>query len=162
MKDYYVKFNKKHSQMNVKLIQQASPEDFKKYSKLYNYNKETAELLEKVFFSPENVEILQNKIIDYVYEKSSKKILIGYQDSNDLHVIMKYIFNNHGRNTICESKVKQYIAYLNDKLINYVGIKVFTNAKQHIDYIKEISKPRKILALPKNVSKRRSIYPSNF
>ena len=49
MKDYYVKFNKEHSQMNVKLIQQAS-QDFKRYSKLYNYNKETAELLEKVFF----------------------------------------------------------------------------------------------------------------
>ena len=75
---------------------------------------------------------------------------------------MKYIFNNHGRNTICESKVKQYIAYLNDKLINYVGSKVLTNAKQHVDYIKEISKPRQILALPKNVSKRKSIFPSNF
>ena len=50
MKDYYVKFNKKNSQLNIKLIQQASPEDFKKYSKLYKYNKETAELLEKVFF----------------------------------------------------------------------------------------------------------------
>ena len=58
---------------------------------------------------------------------------------------MKYIFNNHGRNTICESKVKEYIIYLNNRLINYVGLKVFTNAKQHIDYIKEISQPRKIL-----------------
>ena len=73
MKDYYVKFNKKNSQLNIKLIQQASPDDFKKYSKLYKYNKETAELLETVFFSPENVEILQYRIIDYVYEKSSKK-----------------------------------------------------------------------------------------
>lgn len=162
MKDYYVKFNKKNSQLNIKLIQQASPDDFKKYSKLYKYDKETAELLETVFFSPENVEILQYRIIDYVYEKSSKKILIGYQDSNDLHVVMKYIFNNHGRNTICESKVKEYIIYLNNRLINYVGLKVFTNAKQHIDYIKEISQPRKILELPKNVSKRRSIFPSNF
>ena len=162
MKDYYVKFNKKNSQLNIKLIQQASPEDFKKYSTLYKYNKESVELLEKVYFSPENVEILQNRIIDYVYKKSSKKILIGNQDTNDLFVIMKKIFNNHGRSPVCENKIKYYVSYLNDTLINFVGVKVLANATQHVDYIKEISEPRKILELPKNVSKRRSILPSNF
>ena len=162
MNDYYVKFNKKHSQMNIKLIQQASPEDFKKYSKLYKYDKKSADLLEKVFFSPENTKIIQNRIVDYVYTKSDEKIIIGYQDEEDLFVIMKYIFNNYGRGPTCENNIRDYVSYLNDALINFVGGKVLTNAKQQIDYVKEISGPRKIMDLPKNVSKKKSIFPSNF
>ena len=109
MKDYYVKFNKKHSQMNVKLIQQASPEDFKKYSKLYNYNKETAELLEKVFFSPENIEILQHRIIDYVYELDdtlSKVVLVGHNPAFTLaaNTLGKLSLNNIS--TACWVRIK--------------------------------------------------------
>ena len=49
-------------------------------------------LLGTVYFSSENIEILQNAIRAQVYEKSNKKYIIDKQDSDQLKIIMRAIY----------------------------------------------------------------------
>jgi len=56
--------------------------------------------LTKRFYSQENVNQLQNKLIEGVYIQSNKKIIIGKQNDNELYVIMKRVFLQYGKNCI--------------------------------------------------------------
>ena len=58
--------------------------------------------LSNLFFSGENVNHLQNKLIEGVYLKSNKKIQISRQNNDELYIIMKSIYLQYGKK--CKSK----------------------------------------------------------
>lgn len=53
--------------------------------------------LSKTFFSKKNVTLIQDKLIEGVYLKSNKKIIISRQNDDELYVIMKSIYLQYGK-----------------------------------------------------------------
>jgi len=154
MSDYYPKFNKEDIKKNPKLIFQMSPDNFNKFSS--KLKEGDFGLLKKVFFSPENINILQKQIILDVFEKSEKNILIPEQDYKQLEIAMKYAYYTYGNNLPTE--IKEQVDELNKITTYEVSKDILTLTKQHLKYIDEISNPRELLDLPVNVKKRRNNY----
>jgi hypothetical protein len=154
-KDYYTKFNLKNAQKNPNVILQASPDDFKKYSNKFKQNKNTENKLHMIFFSEENMEIIQKQLILHVFEKTNKQILVPRQDPLSLKMVMKYFYNEAAQ--FLDYNYTEQISKLNDLVTHHIGKGMMTMAKQHVDYIEEISNPRKLIPLPKNVNKTRNL-----
>jgi len=103
-----------------------------------------------VFMSNENVELIQKKLILTILKESNGLILINRQKDADLLFIMKYVYNNYSRHL--PFKIKEQIRELNNKVVELIKPDLMSNIQQHIDYIKEINKPREINTLPVNTN----------
>ena len=75
-KDYFNKFSEKLSSNN---------DEYQGY------------ILSELFFSEANVEIIQRQLVLAVYNESSRKFLIPFQNPKSIEVVMKYIFNENAR-----------------------------------------------------------------
>jgi len=158
-KDYYVKFNLKNAQKNANVILQASPDDFKRYSNKFKQNKNTENKLHSIFFSEENMELIQKQLILHVFEKTSRQILVPRQDPLSLKMVMKYFYNEAAQ--FLDYNYTDQIRKLNNLVTHHIGKGMTTMAKQHVTYVKEISKPRELIPLPTNVNKTRNLPGQN-
>ncbi len=154
-KDYYTKFNLKNAQKNPNVLLQASPDDFKKYNNKFKQSENTENKLHMIFFSEENMDILQKQLILYVFEKTKKQVLVPKQDPLSLKMVMKYFYNEAAQ--FLDEDFTGQIQKLNNLVAYHIGGKMLTMANQHVKYIEEISNPRKLLPLPKNVNKTRNL-----
>ena len=55
-------------------------------------------MVSNVYFSADNIQIVQNGIRAGVYKKSNKRFIIGPQDLDTLKIIMRSIFLQHSLN----------------------------------------------------------------
>lgn len=154
-KDYYTKFNLKNAQQNPSVLLQASPDDFKKYNNKFKQKEDTENKLHMIFFSEENMEILQKQLILYVFEKTNKQVLVPRQDPLSLKMVMKYFYNEAAQ--FLDKNYREQIEKLNNLVTHHIGGKMLTMANQHVKYVEEISNPRKLLPLPKNVNKTKNL-----
>jgi len=83
-------------------------------------------LLSKVFFSAENVQILQNGIRAGVYEMSEKKFVIAPQNVDTLKIVMRSIYLQYSEHR--EYDVTGEIERLNNLVLNYCVPTVFSEA----------------------------------
>jgi hypothetical protein len=83
-------------------------------------------LLSKVFFSAENVQILQNGIRAGVYEMSEKKFVIAPQNVDTLKIVMRSIYLQYSEHR--EHDVTGQIERLNNLVLNYCVPTVFSEA----------------------------------
>lgn len=83
-------------------------------------------LLSKVFFSAENVQILQNGIRAGVYEMSEKKFVIAPQNVDTLKIVMRSIYLQYSEHR--EYDVTGQIERLNNLVLNYCIPTVFSEA----------------------------------
>jgi hypothetical protein len=102
------------------------------------------------YFSDANIEQINKQLIYEVYHKTKKKLLIGPQDPKQLKIVMKFVWNLYAKHL--PYQIKQQIKELNCKVVSEIRDGVISNAMQKIDYLVEISTPRKILPLPINVN----------
>ena len=102
------------------------------------------------FFSLENIEQINKQLIYEVYHKTKKKLLIGRQDPKQLKIVMKFVWNLYAKHL--PYNIKEQIKELNCKVVGEIRDGVISNAMQKIDYLVEISTPRKLLPLPVNVN----------
>ena len=65
--------------------------------------------LSSAFFSNNNIDVIQNKLIEGVYKISNNKIRIGKQSPGELEVIMNSIYLQYGKNTLCKTKTSNDI-----------------------------------------------------
>jgi len=134
--------------MNGRIIIQPNTEDlFKMYDKIpvnqvttvrnplkgvWDENK-----LSKVFFSKENISIIQNGIRAGVYRMSRGKYLIDNQDSDQLLIIMRSTFIENSQNL--PNNITDQVENLNNIIINYCSERVYNEAKGYLRYLKDAS-----------------------
>ena len=108
-------------------------------------------VLDKYFFSKENMEIIQKKLILGVFEKSKKEFLIPPQNYKSIELVMKYIYGKYSQQL--PYNITQQISDLNDKIADELVPQIIENCISRQKYIKEISKPPPTgPSLPENVS----------
>jgi hypothetical protein len=105
-------------------------------------------VLSRVYFSHRNIDNLQQKIIDTIYNESKGKLSIGKQSANELKIIMRSIYLEHSKNVEC--KIQEQVSQLNKLVLNYCVKNIMVNATQYVNYIRELKKPTEIMDNPSN------------
>lgn len=105
-----------------------------------------AEYLSQHFYSEENMEIINKMLVMDVFKKSNRTIKIPFQSKSDLMVTMRWVYINYARNL--PFKVKEQILELNREVVNQLSSQLLSQAQQHIDYLRDIEKPRVPLPPP--------------
>jgi len=111
--------------------------------------------LETIFFSDENIDLINKQLILAVYNNSNKQILIQKQSNDSLIIIMRYIFIEYARHMPYD--IMNQIKELNCKVINEILPNIITNVTQKIEYLNKINCPRQLLSLPINVNKTKNL-----
>lgn len=107
-------------------------------------------ILAKVFFSKKNIDNLQQKMINGVFNKSEGKIRIGRQSDDELKIVMRSIFLQDGQNMDC--KIQEQISQLNRKVLEYCVENVLVGAVGHVNYIRDLNKTIDTIPNPENVN----------
>lgn len=139
-----------HPVVPFELFQGERQEDTNSYQ---NYSVEgTLETtpLSKVFFSHDNKEYLQKRIIDDVFKLSNNKHVIGRQSDLHLLIIMRSIYFQYGRNKPCDIKEQVYI--LNDMVLKECVSRILVEIEQRTKYNDFVSHLPQQIPLPKNMS----------
>jgi hypothetical protein len=92
--------------------------------------------LSKLFFSKENIQIIQNGIRAGVYKKSKGEFLVGQQDCNCLKVIMRSIFLQTSKNT---GDIRSQITDLNNRVLEYCIHQVHGEAQGYMNYLRDVT-----------------------
>lgn len=126
-------------------MQQESVESrFQMYEKVANRNRSTAyvsaikgiledNVYSQVFFSKENVQIIQNGLRAAIYEKTGH--IIPPQNMEALQIIMRSIFLQYGN--FYEKGITEEIAKLNRYVLNYIIPEIHSSLKSYLHYIKD-------------------------
>jgi len=93
--------------------------------------------LSNIYFSRENIQILQNGIRAGVYHKSNGQYTIGPQDCDSLKIIMRSVFLQNSSNQI--NNIQQQIEELNKMVLNFCIQQVYSEAQGYMKYIDDAS-----------------------
>jgi len=93
--------------------------------------------LSDVFFSQQNIQILQNGIRAGVYHRSNGQYVIGPQDCDSLKIIMRSIYLQHAANQ--NSNITHQVVELNKIVLNYSIQQVYSEAQGYIKYLSDAS-----------------------
>ena len=119
-----------------------------------NPSKVTSEnnLLSNVFFSKENIELINKKIVLEVFKIT--KIKIPLQNVETLFNVMVDVYHNYARNL--PFKIKSQIKDLDAKVVNNVVPDILTSLDQKINYLNTITSDLNPIALPENVNLKKT------
>jgi hypothetical protein len=90
-----------------------------------------------IFFSDNNVNLLQVGIRNKILNLSNGKYNIGKQSDIDLKIIMRSIYFQYGKNT--SNNIKTQVLDLNTRVIDWCVPEILSNIKQSDKYIMDIS-----------------------
>lgn len=108
--------------------------------------------LNQLFFSKENMNIIQDKIRYQVYLNTEKKHIIGKQSDVELEIIMRSIYLQHSPNL--PNQIKEQIKYLNELVCNWCVEKIIPEIYQYVGYLKEVEYMPVPLEHPVNLSSK--------
>ncbi len=107
--------------------------------------------LNRAFFSPANVKILQNAIRREVYDRSGeKKWIIDEQSADELQIVMRAMYFQYGKNL--ETDIPGQIKSLNQLVVDYIVPKVLSEVSAYFTYLNDISKMPVPLSHPVTMS----------
>jgi hypothetical protein len=115
---------------------------------------DTCSFLSKIFFSNENIDIVQKMLIMAVHNKV--RVRIPYQNRDNLLIAMRHVYTLYSKELPCQ--YKEQIRELNSRVIEWVLPDVVTAVEQHLAYIRDISNSHPLLEPPINVSRRGEVY----
>jgi len=95
-------------------------------------------VLSDTFFSEKNTMAIQDTIRYGVYKVTN--LVIGYQSSQELYIIMRSILLQNANFKITQEKLFDEIRKLNKLVVDYSVKEVSSNVQQYQGYIKEIEK----------------------
>jgi hypothetical protein len=107
--------------------------------------------LNMTFFSPENVQILQNRLQYEVYTRSQGKFRVGPQSADNLLIIMRSIYYQYGKNQ--PTHIKEQIQELNTYVANFAVPKIISEVEMYNQYRKDITTLPTPMAQPVNISR---------
>ena len=105
-----------------------------------------------LFFSKENIDLLQNSIKRGVYEMSKQQYIIANQDYDELKIIMRSIYFQESRNLPLD--ITNQIKGLNQKVIEYSVKQIYQAAIGYIKYKRDVSSGPSIPQNPINASNK--------
>lgn len=114
-------------------------------------NENNQGMLEELFFSDENMDLINKQLILSVFKKTNGEYKISEQSKESLLIVMRFVFIEYARHL--PYNITQQIRELNCIVVGELVPTLVTNVSQKIAYLKEISEPRQLLELPKNVNK---------
>ena len=117
-------------------------------------------LLSTLFFSSNNIQILQNAIRAKIYEKSNQKYIIDTQDYEQLKIVMRSIFLQYAMHR--DDKIKEQIEELNKIVLDYCIPQIFNELKGYINYKKDISTLVQPLSNPEYFKSDKTLELKNF
>jgi hypothetical protein len=94
-------------------------------------------LLSKVYFSVENMGILQNGIRAGVYNASKKQYMIGVQDYDTLKIIMRSVYLQHASHQ--QTNITRQVEQLNKLVIDYCVKQIYGEAQGYLKYVDDAS-----------------------
>jgi len=108
--------------------------------------------LGEVFFSPDNIKRLQNKIKKSIFIESKGKYKLQVdQNESDLLIVMRAVYIQDSYNS--PYRIIHQVKELNEKVINRILPDMISNIKQNEEYLNIIDKPIDPIPLPVNVSR---------
>jgi len=105
-------------------------------------------ILATVFFSADNMQIIQNGIRAGVYEASSEKILVPPQNVDTLKIIMRSTYLQYAEHR--EDDIKGQVERLNKLVLDYCVPTVYNEAIGYMKYMRDQSTLVVPLERPKN------------
>jgi hypothetical protein len=97
----------------------------------------TDTILSQVFFSQQNIQVLQNGIRAGVYHRSNGQYTIGPQDCDSLKIVMRSVFLQNSANQ--PNNITQQVIELNKIVLNYCIQQVYSEAQGYMKYIDDAS-----------------------
>lgn len=107
-------------------------------------------LLSNVFFSKDNIDLIQDRIRYNVWLKSGKKHIIGRQSDTELEIVIRSIYLQYSKNL--QYDIKEQIKELDDIVIDYCVPKILTEVEQYLSYKIDVSNLPKPMERPQNLS----------
>jgi hypothetical protein len=90
-----------------------------------------------MFFSAENMDILQMGMRNQILNETRGKYKIGRQSDDELKIVMRSIYYQHSKNM--PNNIKEQVRDLNTKVIDWCVPQIITNLKQDEKYRQDIS-----------------------
>lgn len=92
--------------------------------------------LNRAYFSPANVQIIQNKIRREVYDRSGGEFLIDPQSVDQLMMVMRAIYLQYCRNM--PTQIPEQIEELNQMVADWCVPKILAECSMHKTYLRDI------------------------
>jgi hypothetical protein len=92
--------------------------------------------LNQAYFSPDNFQIVQNKIRREVYERSKGELLVDPQSADELMIVMRAMYLQYGRNL--PDNIAGQIAELNQMTADWCVPKIMAEASMYQTYLRDI------------------------
>jgi hypothetical protein len=93
--------------------------------------------LSELYFSKENIDIIQEGIINSVYNNSQGSYKITRQSDNELIIVMRSIYFQYGKNL--NFNINDQIKELNTLVIRWCVDEILSNIKQYLEFRKNVS-----------------------
>lgn len=107
-----------------------------------------------LFFSPQNLDIVQKQLILHIYKVSKKTFLIKRQDNDTVMNVMKWVYYEYGRNLPYD--ITEQIRDLNNKVVEQITPQILTYAQQYVGYIYDSNSRIRPIDRPLNLSSKGS------
>jgi hypothetical protein len=102
----------------------------------------TKNLLNQVFFSPQNVANIQKKIRFQVWKQSKGAYTIDDQDETELSVIMRSMYLQYSKNQ--DDNIREQVQELNNIVIEEIVPELLSRVKSYQIYLKDRSEPWRV------------------
>jgi hypothetical protein len=106
--------------------------------------------LNDIFFSSSNLDLLQSRIQEQVFQMSGSKHRIDRQNDDDLKLIMRSYYLMFGKND--PTRISQDLEDLNARVVGYASAKIFSELDFYLFYRKDIEDFAPPIANPMNSS----------
>ena len=113
-----------------------------------NTLKQTKTPLNSMFFSQENLNVVQ-RTIRYKF-KNESGLSIDRQDERDLFALMRSVFIIYEQNPY--DNVTEQVKRINEVVVNKALEQIRTNASQFMTYVRDMDQPMMPLPTPENTS----------
>ena len=110
--------------------------------------------LSEVYFSKENIELLQSAIRYEVNQITGK--IIDKQSPNELSIVMRSIYLQNGNPMVSSNSIKKEVVKLNSMVIDYCSEQISTQVLQYQGYI------QKLTTLPVPIERPQQVDRNNF
>lgn len=138
------------------LFLQEHKKDYKTFARDAIKGTEQPNLLNTVFFSKGNMDIVQYRLKKFVYwetwKQSGTHYVIKPQDETKLIVVMKYVYENYAKHLPCN--IKEQVDELDELVIKEAGPGTVTEVLSHIGYLEHINNPITPVDRPRNLSSK--------
>ena len=108
--------------------------------------------LNQTFFSPANVQIIQNKLRREVYERSNGDFLIDDQSVDELLIVMRAMYLQYGKNQL--DNIREQIIELNKIVTDWCVPKILSECSMHKTYLHDIQNLPVPMEQPVHISQK--------